>query len=144
VAGDRPALVGLLIYLLIAATPTLVLWVALRLLPAVVTRVAERRRSRLRPSGPPLESTVSHLHRLRREVRARAHRTNVRRTAVLAAYDEVLLDVCRQVGVDPPLATAVGHDRAYARLMTEAALEDAGIVLDPPPGARRPDVGGQQ
>jgi hypothetical protein len=144
VAGDRPALVGLLLYLLIAATPTLVLWVSLRLLPAVVARVTERRRARRLPACPPLESTVGHLRRLRREVRARAHPTNVRRTAVLAAYDELLLDVCGQVGVDAPLSTAVGHDRAYARLMTEAALEDAGIALDPPPGARHPDVGGQQ
>jgi hypothetical protein len=144
VAGDRPALAGLLLYLVIAATPTLVLWVSLRLLPAVVAKVAERRRARHLPPAPPLEATVADLRRLRREVRARAHRTYVRRTAVLAAYDDVLLDVCRQVDVDAPLATAVGHDRVYARLMTEAALEDAGIALDPPPGARRPDVGGQQ
>jgi hypothetical protein len=37
------------------------------------------------------------------------------------------------VGVDAPLACAVGtEDRAFARLLTEAALEDAGISLDPP------------
>lgn len=143
-AGDSPALAGLLIFLVIAATPTLVLWASLRLLPAVFSRVADRRRARHRPAGPPLESVLADLRRLRREVRAREHRTNVRRTAVLAAYDDVLIDVCRRVDVDAPLATAVGHDRVYARLLTEAALEDAGIALDPPPGARRPDVGGQQ
>ncbi|WP_214407964.1 hypothetical protein [Pseudonocardia lacus] len=143
-AGDRPALAGLLIFVVIALTPTVVLWASLRLLPAIVARIAERRRARHRPTAPPLESVVADLRRLRREVRAREHRTHVRRTAVLAAYDDVLIDVCRQVDVDAPLATAEGHDRVYARLLTEAALEDAGIALDPPPGARRPDVGGQQ
>jgi hypothetical protein len=58
----------------------------------------------------------------------------VRRVAVLAAYDDALLDVCRLVEVDAPLATAVGHDRAFARLLTEAAVEDAGIPLDLPAG----------
>jgi hypothetical protein len=145
VAGDRPAVVGLLLYLVIAVTPSLVLWVSLRVLPAAATALAERRRARRRvPAGPPLESTVADLRRLRREVRARAHRTQVRRTAVLAAYDDALLDVCRLVEVDAPLATAVGHDRVYARLLTEAALEDAGIALDPPAGARPPEPGGQQ
>jgi hypothetical protein len=134
VAGDRPAVVGLLLYLVIAVTPSLVLWVSLRLLPAAATALAERFRARRVPAGPPLESTVADLRRLRREVRARAHRTQVRRTAVLAAYDDALLDVCRLVEVDAPLATAVGHDRVYARLLTEAALEDAGIALDPPAG----------
>jgi hypothetical protein len=135
VAGDRPAVVGLLLYLAIAVTPTLVLWVSLRLLPAVAAALGERRRARRPPPvPPPLEATVADLRRLRGEVRARRYSTQVRRTAVLAAYDDALLDVCRQVDVDAPLATAVGHDRAYARLLTEAALEDAGIALDPPAG----------
>ncbi len=134
-AGDRPAVVGLLLYLAIAVTPTLVLWVSLRLLPAVAAALGERRRARRPPPvPPPLEATVADLRRLRGEVRARRYSTQVRRTAVLAAYDDALLDVCRQVDVDAPLATAVGHDRAYARLLTEAALEDAGIALDPPAG----------
>jgi hypothetical protein len=135
VAGDRPAVVGLLLYLAIAVTPTLVFWVSLRLLPAVAAALGERRRARRPPPvPPPLEATVADLRRLRGEVRARRYSTQVRRTAVLAAYDDALLDVCRQVDVDAPLATAVGHDRAYARLLTEAALEDAGIALDPPAG----------
>ena len=126
-----------MLYLAIAVTPSLVFWVALRVLPAAaaaVAAVAERRRARRYVCAPPLEVTVADLRRLRREVRARADRTQVRRAAVLAAYDDALLDVCRLVEVDAPLATAVGHDRMYARLLTEAALEDAGIALDPPAG----------
>jgi hypothetical protein len=137
VTGDRPAVVGLLLYLAIAVTPTVVLWVSLRLLPALARSWGERRRTRrarLSPAGPPLERTVADLRRLRREVRARTQPTQVRRVAVLAAYDDALLDVCRLIEVEAPLATAVGHDRVFARLLTEAALEDAGIPLDVPAG----------
>lgn len=135
--GDRPALWGLLLYLLVAATPTLLLWAAVRVIPAAFEAVDDRirahRRSRLAP-GPPLEAVVARLRRLRRELRGGTAPTQVRRLAVTAAYDETLLDVCSAVGLDAPLRTAVGPERAFARLLTEAALEDAGIALDPPAG----------
>jgi hypothetical protein len=51
--------------------------------------------------------------------------------AVEAAYDDTLLECCRLVDIDAPLATADAGDRPYARLLTEAALENAGIALDP-------------
>jgi hypothetical protein len=54
--------------------------------------------------------------------------------ALETAYDDTLLECCRLVEVDTPLAAAEGHDRPFARLLTEAALEDAGIALDPPGG----------
>lgn len=133
VAGDRSPLVGLLIYLLVAVAPTLVLWVTLRLLPRAVGAVLERRR---RPSpGPSFEQVVADVRRLRREVRAGRPGSHVRQVAVFSAYDDVLLQLCAVVGVpDPPLATADGRDRAFARLLTEAALEEAGVALDPPRG----------
>jgi hypothetical protein len=131
-AGDRPVLLGLLLYFLVAATPTVVFWVALRLIPAAVTAWAERRRRRRAPAGPALESVVANLRRLRREVCHGCHRTQVRRIAVEAAYDDTLLECCRIVDVDAPLATAAPRDRPFARLLTEAALENAGIALDPP------------
>jgi hypothetical protein len=131
-AGDRPVLLGLLLYLLVAATPTVAFWVALRLLPAAVTAWAERRRRRQAPAGPPLESVVANLRRLRREVCTGCHRTQVRRLAVEAAYDDTLLECCRILDVDTPLATTAPRDRPFARLLTEAALENAGIALDPP------------
>jgi hypothetical protein len=132
VTGDRPVLVGLLLYLFVAVTPTLVFWVALRLLPAAVSSLCERRRRRSCPPGPTLESVVSNLRRLRRELRGRAQPTQVRRLALVAAYDDTLLEVCGLVGVDTVLAEAAGPDRPFVRLLTEAALEDAGIALDPP------------
>jgi hypothetical protein len=130
-AGDRPVLLGLILYLLVATTPTVAFWVVLRLLPAAVSNIAERRRRRRAPAGPALESVVANLRRLRREVCCGCYRTQVRRMAVEAAYDDTLLECCRLVDIDAPLATADAGDRPYARLLTEAALENAGIALDP-------------
>jgi hypothetical protein len=133
VAGDRSALTGLLFYLVVAAAPTVVFWIALRLVPAAWSRFDERRRRRRAPLGPSLEAVVADLRRLRREIRGRPQGTQMRRVALLAAYDDALLDTCRVAGVpDPPLADAAERDRAFARLLTEAAVEEAGIALDPP------------
>jgi hypothetical protein len=129
--GDRQALLGLALYVLVAATPTMMFWLALRLVPAASTRIAERRRRRHPPPRPSFEKVVCDLRRLRREVRGRPP-TMVRRVALLSAYDDTLIDLCRIVDVDAPLASATGHERAFARLLTEAALEEAGIALDPP------------
>lgn len=132
--GDRPVLAGLLLYLLIAAAPTLIVWLALRLIPGAFSRVLDRRRRRRMPPGPSLESTVANLRRLRREVMGPPPSSAVRRQALLDAYDATLVEVCGVVGVDAQLAEATVGDRAFARLLTEAALEDAGIALDPPAG----------
>lgn len=131
-AGDRPVLLGLLIYLLLAAAPTMLFWLALRVLPGAVERVDDWRARRHAPPRPCLESAVANLHRLRRDMRVGNHPTQVRRLAVQTAYDRTLIEVCGFVGVDAPLDSATGTDRAFARLLTEAELEDAGIVLDPP------------
>jgi hypothetical protein len=40
--------------------------------------------------------------------------------------------VCRIVGLESPLVGAEAGERPFARLQTEAALEQAGIRLDPP------------
>jgi hypothetical protein len=136
-AGESPVLTGILLYLVLAATPTLFFWVALRLLPGAFERLSERRkvhRARQQPAGPAIEASVANLRRLRRDVRGRQQPNQVRQLALLAAYDSTLIEVCQRVGVDAPLATADGPDRAFARLLTEAALEDAGIALDPPGG----------
>lgn len=137
VAGDRSALVGLLLYLLVAVAPTLAFWCALRLLPAAYARLEERRERRREVLGPSLQQVVADVRRLRREIRGGRATTQVRRVALLAAYDDALLDACRVAGVaDPPLAAApVAADRPFARLLTEAALEEAGVVLDPPRAA---------
>jgi hypothetical protein len=134
-AGDRPVLVGLLLYVLVALMPTVVLWLVVRVGPvAFLAWTRHRDARRPPPSGPPIEVAVANLRRLRREVCQGSAPTQVRRVALLAAYDDTLLEVCRIIGVDAPLAGPPPGDRAFARLLTEAALEAAGIPLDPPAG----------
>lgn len=131
VTGDRPVLVGLLLYVFVAAAPTLLFWLALRLIPAAMEGISDWLARRRRPPGPCLESSVANLRRLRREMRGGAQPTQVRRLALYAAYDDTLIEVCGFVGVDPPLGSATESDRAFARLLTEAELEEAGVALDP-------------
>jgi hypothetical protein len=130
--GGRPVAEGLLLYIAIAVAPTVVVWLGVRLLPAVVTSFLERRRQTNLPVGPCLESVVADLRRLHRKARDCRPPTRVRTVALLAAYDDTLLEACALVGVDAPLATASARDRAFARMLTEAALENAGIAIDPP------------
>jgi hypothetical protein len=130
--GTRPVVEGLLLYVAIAVAPTVIVWLGVRLLPAAVTSLWERRRRPAPPTGRSLETVVAHLRRLHRQVRDCRPPTRVRTVALLAAYDDTLLEACAMVDVDAPLATAGGRDRAFARMLTEAALENAGIALDPP------------
>jgi hypothetical protein len=134
VPGDGSVVIDLLIYVLVAATPTLMVWVAVRVMPPVIGHVLDLRLQRRQRPGPTLESVVGNLRRLRREVRGR-HPTQVRHLALLAAYDDTLVQACRIVGVDAPLTEATDAERPFARLLTEAQLEEAGIALDPPGAA---------
>jgi hypothetical protein len=131
VPGDGSVVFELLIYVLVAATPTLMVWSAVRWLPPAIGHVLDLRLQRRRPTGPTLESVVGNLRRLRREVRGK-HPTQVRHLALLSAYDQTLLQACGIVGVAAPLDGATEADRPFARLLTEAQLEEAGIALDPP------------
>ena len=131
---DGSVLLNLLIYALVAVTPTLLLWAAVRWLPPAIGWLLDLRLQRRRPPGPTLESVVGNLRRLRRELCGK-HPTQVRHLALLSAYDDTLVQACRIVGVDAPLTGATDAERPFARLLTEAQLEDAGIALDPPGAA---------
>lgn len=131
--GGPSPLVGLVLFVVAATCPALAVWMIVRMGPVVADRIGEWWRGRrCEPIGQPLESVVASLRRLRHEIRDVPPTTNVRAQALAAAYDDVLIDVCRIVGVETPLAEAEGAERAFARLQTEAALEQAGIALDPP------------
>jgi hypothetical protein len=138
VSADHPVVLGVLTYVAIAAAPTLLIWAVARFLPALLALPDLLRRLCRRGDRPPVagqsfESLVADLHRLRREVRGRQPTTHVRRVALMAAYDDVLHDLCRAVGVPrPPLCEVPERERPFARLQTEAAIEEAGVVLDPP------------
>ena len=145
-AADGSVLTGVLLFAAIAFGPAVALWALLRV-PRLARLAWERMRPDPppRPAGLPLETLVADLRRLHREVCGRPPATRVRRTALLAAYDDVLLSVCRAIDVpDPPLRRAVAAggtegamdpDRGLARLQAEAAIQEAGIALDPPAAA---------
>lgn len=84
-----------------------------------------------RPSGRPLERVVADLQRIRAEVLAPVPgASKVRRDATLAAYDDVLADVCRALGVPDHLsALPAGTEREAERLHTEWLLEQAGVPV---------------
>jgi hypothetical protein len=82
-------------------------------------------------AGPPLERIVRDLHRLRPEARRPGRGTpEAKLRGVLAAYDDLLLDACRAVGVPTELASLPeGIERESERLRVEYELERAGIPI---------------
>src|SRR5512133_1517459 len=83
------------------------------------------------PLGMPIERISADLRRLRTRALALAEgRPVVQRRAILAAYDDALMDACRALGVDTDL-DALNDDleRESERLRTEVQLERAGIDL---------------
>ena len=131
--ADGPVLLGLVEFLLIAATPPVLIWAGVRLV-----RWLGKRGGGSPAAGPALQSLVADLHRLRRELCGPPCGSRVRQAALEQAYDGTLMDLCRMLAVPAgQLAAAAPADRPFARLQAEAALEAAGVVLDPGGAARR-------
>jgi hypothetical protein len=85
------------------------------------------------PLGMPIERISADLRRIRARALAQAQAQGtpvVQRRAILAAYDDALMDACRALGVDTDLA-AMNDDleRESERLRIEVQLERAGIDL---------------
>jgi len=83
------------------------------------------------PAGMPIERIAADLRRIR--VEARTQSTGMpmaRRRAIVAAYDDALLDACRALDV-PTELDRISNDleRESERLRTEAELERAGVDL---------------
>jgi hypothetical protein len=79
----------------------------------------------------PIERISADLRRIRARTLTQAEGMPVvQRRAILAAYDDALMDACRALGVDTEL-DAMGDDleRESERLRTEVQLERAGIDL---------------
>ena len=83
------------------------------------------------PLGMPIERISADLRRIRARALAQAEGMPlVQRRAILAAYDDALLDACRALGVHTDLeAMNDDLDRESERLRTEVQLERSGIVL---------------
>ena len=83
------------------------------------------------PLGMPIERISADLRRIRVRTMTQAEGLPmVQRRAILAAYDDALLDACRALGVHTDLeAMNDDLDRESERLRTEVQLERSGIVL---------------
>jgi hypothetical protein len=83
------------------------------------------------PAGPPIERIVRDARRLRAELLIPAAGTPMaRRIAVSRAYDELLADACRALGIPDTLTCLpLGTEREAERLHVEHDLEAAGVRL---------------
>ena len=116
----------------------------LALCQAELGRLLRRVRTRLSPpppapATPAIEDLAASLRRVRRELVAPAPGTPMaRRRGTVAAYDDLLAQAARALGV-PDLLTGLreGTDREAERLRLEHLLRDAGLVLDQPRSDRR-------
>jgi hypothetical protein len=83
------------------------------------------------PAGMPIERIAADLRRIRPEARRQAAGMPMaRRRAIVAAYDEALLDACRALGVPTDLDRICDAlERESERLRTEAELQRAGVDL---------------
>jgi hypothetical protein len=80
---------------------------------------------------PPIERIAADLRRIRPQARKPAMGTPMaRRRAIVAAYDEALLDACRALDVPTELDRMTDAlERESERLRTEHDLEEAGVDL---------------
>ena len=79
----------------------------------------------------PIERIAADLRRIRPQARMQAMGTPMaRRRAIVAAYDEALLDACRALQVPTELDRMTDSlERESERLRTEHELEQAGVDL---------------
>jgi hypothetical protein len=83
------------------------------------------------PDGLPIERIAADIRRIRPQARQLESGTPMaRRIAIVAAYDEALLDACHALEVPTELDRLTdGLERESERLRTEAELERAGVDL---------------
>jgi len=98
-------------------------------LPPVV-RAAEAIRGRrsTNPAGPPIERLAADLRRLRPLVDDAA-RSRTQREGARLAYEDVLTDACRALGIEHRLGATRGLAGEVEVLRVEAALADAGLRI---------------
>jgi hypothetical protein len=128
---------GVLMLGLITLGVVAVVWCVLNGPRLVAWAVAAARLLRILPPPPPtplgmpIERISADLRRIRAGAMTRAEGMPVvQRRAILAAYDDALMDACRALGVDTDLdAMNDDLDRESERLRTEVQLERAGIDL---------------
>lgn len=117
----------MLLYLLIAITPTAACWALLRL-PRLMSRF---RRQHEVAASPPIERIAADLRRVHRILTGYGPGTPmVRRAGALRAYDCLLMQACRAVDVPHRLdQVPTGTPLEIERLRVEQSLMSAGLVI---------------
>jgi hypothetical protein len=127
--GAGGVLGNLVLFAVVCVAPTVLFWCALRI-PSMVRRVREKR-AKPQPQGPPIERVVADLRRVHRLLVDYPSGTPAaRRFGTRQAYDELLTQACRQVGVPHRLAELPeGMDREIERLRVEQSLRERGLAV---------------
>lgn len=128
---------GILYIVEVTAIGAGVLWCVLNLRRLRDLATATGRRLRLlppalpEPSGMRIERIAADLRRIRPQaMHPRPGTPMVRRRAVVAAYDDALLDACHALGVPTELdRISDALERESERLRAEHELEEAGVDL---------------
>jgi hypothetical protein len=122
---------------LITAAMVGVVWLVVHFVDAATLGRSGTRRvwfappSRPIPQGLPIERIAADIRRIRPQARhLEPGMPMARRIAIVAAYDEALLDACRALDVSTELDRLTdGFERESERLRTEAELQRAGVDL---------------
>ena len=120
---------NLVLYAVVATTPVVLCWAAV-VAPKLVRRL-RRHPSATTPSGPSIEHLSADLRRVHRLLAGFESGTPaVRRQGTRQAYDALLVQACRAVGVDHRLGhLPEGMDRELERLRVEESLRSAGLAI---------------
>jgi hypothetical protein len=82
------------------------------------------------PAEPPIEQVAASLRRVGRELAILPPgATQVRRRALLLAYDDLLQVACRELAIRHDLGEVGGWDREVERLRVEVCLQEAGLQI---------------
>ncbi|UOX84757.1 hypothetical protein MUY14_23380 [Amycolatopsis sp. FBCC-B4732] len=126
---DSGVVVNLILFAVVCIAPTVLFWCALRV-PRLIHRIRSRRVAPA-PAGPPIERVAADLRRVHRLLADYPSGTPAaRRFGTRQAYDELLTQACRQVGVPHRLGELPeGMDREIERLRVEQSLRERGLAV---------------
>jgi len=127
--GAGGVLANLILFAVVCIAPTVLFWCALRV-PALVGRLREKH-LKPEPQGPPIERVAADLRRVHRLLVDYPSGTPAaRRFGTRQAYDELLTQACRQIGVPHRLGELPeGMDREIERLRVEQSLRERGLAV---------------
>ncbi|MEU0537837.1 hypothetical protein [Amycolatopsis tolypomycina] len=127
--GSGGVVANLILFAVVCLAPTVLFWCALRV-PKLLEWVREKRASP-QPDGPPIERVAADLRRVHRLLAGYPSGTPAaRRIGTRQAYDELLTQACRQVGVPHRLGELPeGMDREIERLRVEQSLRERGLAV---------------